>query len=98
MICGRQSSPYMMFTILGSDSTVFMEGTSMVQENTSSGNAIFLAAALASSSTFAFFFPFDILNCEPLEIILHPPGRWLSIFLRYHLLSCIPFRSGSLSL
>jgi hypothetical protein len=57
----------MMFTILGSDSTVFMEGTSMVQKNTSSGNDIFLVAALASSSTFVFFFLLTYLAVNPLK-------------------------------
>jgi hypothetical protein len=63
----------MMFTILGSGSIVFMEGSSMLWKNTSSGNAIFLAAAFASSSASVFFCPFDVFSCEPFEVVLHPP-------------------------
>jgi hypothetical protein len=44
-----------MFTILGSDSTVFIERWSMVWKNTSGGNTTFLVAALASSSASVLF-------------------------------------------
>jgi hypothetical protein len=73
MIGARQSSPCITFTILGSGSTVFMKGPSMVWKNTSGCNAVFLAAALASSSSSVFFCSFDILDCEPLGVILHSP-------------------------
>jgi hypothetical protein len=55
MIGARQSSPCMMFTILGSDSTVLTEGSLMTWKNTSGGSTIFLVAALANSSISVFF-------------------------------------------
>jgi hypothetical protein len=75
MIGARQSSIYMMFTILGSGSIVFIEGPSMVWKNTSSCDVNFLVAALASSSASMLFCPFNILDCEPFEVVLHPPDN-----------------------
>jgi hypothetical protein len=72
MIGARQSSPSIMFTILGSGSTVFMEGFLMVWKNTSGCNADMLVTALDNSSASVFFCPFDILDYESLEIVIHP--------------------------
>jgi hypothetical protein len=55
MIEARQSSPCMIFTILASSSTVFMEESSMTWKNTYGGITAFLAAALANSSASSFF-------------------------------------------
>jgi hypothetical protein len=55
MIGACQSSPCVMFIILGFGSTVFTEESSMVWKNTSGGNVVFLAVALASSSALVFF-------------------------------------------
>jgi hypothetical protein len=55
MIGARQSSPCMMFTILGPGSTVFTEGSLTTWKNTSGGSTTFLAVALSSSSAYVFF-------------------------------------------
>jgi hypothetical protein len=55
MIGARESSPYIMFTILGFSSTIFTDRSLMIWKNTSGGNTIFLAVALASSSASVFF-------------------------------------------
>jgi hypothetical protein len=44
MIGAHQSSTYMMFIIMGSGSTAFMKGSSMVWKNTSEGSVVFLVA------------------------------------------------------
>jgi hypothetical protein len=76
MIGAHQSSPSIMFTIMGSGSTVFMEGSSMVTKNTSGCNNAF-QGMYGCNNVFMegslFFCPFDILYCESLEIVLHPP-------------------------
>jgi hypothetical protein len=55
MIGACQSSPSIMFTILGSGSTVFTEQSSMLCKSTSDYNVAFLATALANSSTSVLF-------------------------------------------
>jgi hypothetical protein len=62
MIGAHESSPCMMFTILGSGSTVFIEGSSITWKNTSGGSTAFLAAALASSSAFVSLFFYSTIN------------------------------------
>jgi ascorbate-specific PTS system EIIC-type component UlaA len=66
MIGAHQSSPCMIFTIIGFISAIFTEGYSMVWKNTSGGNIVFLTTALPNSSTSMVFCPFDVLDCEPL--------------------------------
>jgi hypothetical protein len=48
-------SPYIIFIILGSSSTVFMEGSSISWENTSGGRTGFLVVAFTNSSSSMFF-------------------------------------------
>jgi hypothetical protein len=80
MIGGHQSSPCIMFSILGSGSTAFIEGSSIVCKNTSSGSAVFLAAALASSSASVFFALSICLTVNRLKkfSILQTMARYLS--------------------
>jgi hypothetical protein len=67
MIGACQSSPCMMFTNLSSDSTIFMERSSMVWKNTSDCNAAFLTTALVSSSASVFFALLIYLTVNPLK-------------------------------
>jgi hypothetical protein len=55
MIGARQSSPWIIFTALGSGSTIFTEESSSVWKNTSGGSVVFLATAFTRSSTSVFF-------------------------------------------
>jgi hypothetical protein len=55
MIGTLQSSPCIMFIILGSGLTVLTEGSSITWKNTSGGSTAFLAAAFASLPASVFF-------------------------------------------
>jgi hypothetical protein len=55
MIGAHESSPWMTFTVLGSDSTIFTEESSSVWKNTFVGSVIFLATTFTSSSALLFF-------------------------------------------
>jgi hypothetical protein len=55
MIGAHRSSPCILFTIMGSGSTVFAEGSLITWKNTSGGSTAFLAVALASLSAFVLF-------------------------------------------
>jgi hypothetical protein len=55
MIGAHESSPWMTFTVLGSDSTIFTEESSSVWKNTFVGSVIFLATTFTSSLALLFF-------------------------------------------
>jgi hypothetical protein len=80
MIGARQSSPCMIFTILGSGLTIFMEGSLMSWKNTSGGNTAFLAVALANSSACSFFVLSMYWTMNPLKnlSILRTAARYHS--------------------
>jgi hypothetical protein len=67
MIGARQSSPYMMFTILGSGSTIFTQWSLITYKNTFGGSTAFLVAALASSYASVFFVLSIYLTVNPLK-------------------------------
>jgi hypothetical protein len=80
MIGAHQSSPYIIFTILGFGSTVFTEGSSMTWKNTSGGITAFLAAASTNLSASLFFVLSMYWTVNPLKnlSILRTGARCLS--------------------
>jgi hypothetical protein len=52
----RQSSPYMMLTNLGSDTTVLINASSMTWKKTSAGMGVLRATTFARSSALLFLF------------------------------------------
>jgi hypothetical protein len=80
MIGALQSSPCIIFIILGSSLTVFMKGSSITWRNTSGGSTAFLAVAFVSSSASMFFVLYIYRIMNPLKkfSILRIAARYLS--------------------